>query len=183
MFLFKYGFCTRSSRLCSARTIGVASVLNRDNVNPVGSRVDAIDHPEIAAARTVQPRHFEPQRLSDALRVLGQRSVDELDDCVTDLGRDLAQMSLCRGRPRDFVGHASARDERPGLIPGEDGCIVSLYLGQAVADLGQQFRTSHDLERLFERFKVLDAEYDGRSPAVFGDDDAGVLTFDLVNDF
>jgi hypothetical protein len=144
------GSSARSITVCLARTIGVASVLDRDDVNPVGFVIDAIYHPEIAATRAVQPRQFKPQRLPDALRVFGQRPVDELDDRVPDLGRDLPQIALCRWRPRDLVGHLSARKQRPGLILGQDLRVFSLRLRQAVADLGQQLRTRHDLESLFQ---------------------------------
>jgi hypothetical protein len=125
-------------------------VLDRDDVNPVSFVIDAIDDAEVAATRAVQPRQFKPQRLPDTLRVFGQRPVDELDDRVPDLGRDLPQIALCRWSPRDLVGHLSARQQRPGLLLGEDLRVLGPRLREAVTNLDQQLRTRHDLESLFQ---------------------------------
>jgi len=46
---------------------------------------------------------LEAERMADPVRVIGKKSVDELDSCGGDLFRNPRDRPACRSRPFDLV--------------------------------------------------------------------------------
>src|SRR5215472_17317942 len=83
------------------RPVDVGAMLDGHDVDPVVLVVDAVDHPVVAAAGTLQPRQPELQRLADAPRIGGQGSIDELHSGGSDLLRQPGQRPAGWSCPRD----------------------------------------------------------------------------------
>jgi hypothetical protein len=73
-----------------------------------------------------------------------------------------------------------ARSQAQRVVFAQYGGLASAEFGKAFGDIGQQGGAVHDVQALFERLQILDADDDrGRMP-VLGDDYPAVLTFQAV---
>lgn len=73
------------------------------NDDPLLRRVDPVADPVVTTSGSVESFEVKPKRAADALRRLGQRSVDELDRGECNLFWQPGDGSLGRARPLDRV--------------------------------------------------------------------------------
>ena len=83
--LSSHRFSRRIVKLGSSSAVCVAAVLDGDDLYENAAVVDAIDDPELAAARRVPTLEPTTERLADAVGVLREWTPDELETC--DSGR------------------------------------------------------------------------------------------------
>jgi septum formation topological specificity factor MinE len=72
--------------------------------------------------------------------------------------------------------------QRQSLVLAQNLSMLTIQLSQAVPDIRNQFRSSQDIERFFQRLQVRNAHYDRGGPTVLGDNHTAMLTLDLVHD-
>ncbi|GMA88174.1 hypothetical protein GCM10025868_34240 [Angustibacter aerolatus] len=102
----------------SSRTVRVPSVLDLDDSHDHRRVLDLVDDSVRPAPCREETLEGSQQRLADAVRVLGQRSVDELPDGDRDrLRQRVAQGSLCGRRQDDPMGHAGCARRRMAARP------------------------------------------------------------------
>src|SRR6266568_5542021 len=93
------------ARRCSqlAWPVDVGTVLDSYHVDPAAVVVDAVDHPLVAAAGTVQALEPKLERLTHPVRIVSQGTVQELHHGSGDLLGQPGQRPAGRGCPGDRV--------------------------------------------------------------------------------
>ena len=148
------------------------------------STVDLVDHTKVTSTRAVQAVHVEPKGFANSARVPGESAVDKLDAGSRSLLQKSIEGTQGAGRPIDLV-HVALRliDPRKRLLTGQPSNTPFLGILATRADSCHERRIAQNLQRLFERLQVLNAEHYRRGASVFGDHDPSVLTFEAVDDF
>ena len=105
-------FASVARRERSPRSVRVASVFDAKHNHFSGCVVDAVEDSIRTSARRPDACKVEPQRLADPLRILDERSGDELHGCARDGFRQLFTQRSSRGRGEDELVRRVVHERR-----------------------------------------------------------------------
>lgn len=88
----------------------VSSVTNRYDLDTNPVVIDVVNDPKLTPPRRIGSGQFIPKRLADTVRILGQRSRDELKAGRGNrLRKSFRQSPTCPRRQDHFIGHLGNR--------------------------------------------------------------------------
>lgn len=94
----------------STTAIDVTSMAESDDRHDTSLIIDGVDDPKVSSSGAVLSRELETQSFPDAMRTLRETTMDELDACPGNLGRQSVQASQSTGRPFDRVDGGAQGD-------------------------------------------------------------------------